>query len=590
MPEAMPASNPLGERLPFAALVDTARAGYGMDKFRRDVLAGLTVGVIAIPLAMALAIAIGVPPQHGLYTSLVAGFLIALTGGSRFNISGPTAAFVVVLMPVVAEYGLGGLLLASVMAGIILVIMGLSGLGRLVRFIPYPVVVGFTAGIAVVIAGLQIRDLLGLIDTGNGGHFLQQLHAIALSLPMARWQDLSVGLITLAILLSWPRLKNSIPAPLVALTFVGLGAWLAARYWPGFEVATIASRFEYQVDGISGRGIPPVLPEFNWPWHLPGADGQPLVMSFALLRDLLGPALAIAMLGAIESLLCGVIADGMTGTRHRPNAELVGQGIGNLVAPLLGGITATAAIARTATSVRFGAYSPVAGMVHAAVVLLAIVVLAGALSQLPMAALAALLLIVAWNMSEAGHFVRIIKTAPGGDVAVLLICFGLTVVFDMVIAVAVGVGLAGLLFIQRMAELTSTVSIRGASADMPQNLPADTAAFRIRGPMFFGAAERALATLYRLDPNVRFVILDMRDVPSVDMSAITEFQSMLDRLAKSRVAVIITHAEARIIAKLRRAGIRRTRGQLTFRRSSEQALRIASHWRNSSGESDQKPS
>lgn len=581
----MPDTNAPDRRLPFAALIDTARAGYGLNEFRRDVLAGLTVGIIAIPLAMALAIAIGVPPQHGLYTSLVAGFLIALTGGSRFNISGPTAAFVVILMPIVAEYGLGGLLLASVMAGIILIIMGLSGLGRLVRFIPYPVVVGFTAGIAVVIAGLQIRDLLGLVDAGDSGPFLQQLHAIALALPTTRWQDLAVGLITLAILLSWPRLKNNVPAPLVALTFVGLGAWLAARYWPGFEVATVASRFEYHIDGISGRGIPPLLPEFNWPWLLPGADGQPLTMSFALLSDLLAPALAIAMLGAIESLLCGVIADGMTGTRYQPNAELVGQGIGNLVAPLLGGITATAAIARTATSVRFGAFSPVAGMVHAGVVLLAIVVLAGALSQLPMAALAALLLMVAWNMSEAGHFLRIVKTAPGGDIAVLLTCFGLTVVFDMVIAVAVGVGLAGLLFIQRMAELTSTVSIRGASAGMPQNLPADIAAFRIRGPMFFGAAERALATLYRLDPNVRFVILDMRDVPSMDMSAIAVFQSMLDQLDKNRVAVIITHAEPRIIAKLRRAGIRRKRGQLTFRRSSEHALRIASYWRNSNVES-----
>src|SRR5690554_3808355 len=257
----MPDTNAPDRRLPFAALIDTARAGYGLNEFRRDVLAGLTVGIIAIPLAMALAIAIGVPPQHGLYTSLVAGFLIALTGGSRFNVSGPTAAFVVILMPIVAEYGLGGLLLASVMAGMILIIMGLSGMGKLVRFIPYPVVVGFTAGIAVVIAGLQIRDLLGLVDAGGGRHFLQQLHAIALALPATCWQDLTVGLITLAILLSWPRLKNSVPAPLVALTFVGLGAWLVARYWPGFEVATVASRFEYQIDGISGRGIPPLLPE-----------------------------------------------------------------------------------------------------------------------------------------------------------------------------------------------------------------------------------------------------------------------------------------------------------------------------------------
>ncbi|WP_376697274.1 C4-dicarboxylic acid transporter DauA [Wenzhouxiangella sp. EGI_FJ10305] len=576
----MPASNSLRDRLPFTALIDSLRAGYGIDALKRDLMAGLTVGIVAIPLAMALAIAVGVAPQHGLYTSMVAGFLIALTGGSRFNISGPTAAFVVVLMPVVAEHGVGGLLLATMMAGTILLLMGLSGLGRLIRFIPYPVVVGFTAGIAVVIATLQIRDLLGLAATQGGGHFLEQLHGIVVALPSTRPQDLVVGLLTLAILLAWSRLKTAVPAPLVALLVAGVGAWLASRYWPGFDVVTIASRFSYELGESSGRGIPPVLPAFDWPWQLPGADGESLEFNFALLRDLMGPALAIAMLGAIESLLCGVIADGMTGTRHRPNAELVGQGIGNMVAPMFGGITATAAIARTATSVRFGAVSPVAGMVHAIVVLLAMLFFAGGLSLLPMASLAALLLIVAWNMSEAGHFIRIVKTAPRGDVAVLLTCFGLTVVFDMVVAVAVGVGLAAMLFIQRMAELTSTRQVSGTAAGLPSDLPPDMAAFRIRGPMFFGAAERALATLHRLEPEVRSVILDMREVPSMDMSAIVVFQSMLDQLRKGDVALIVTHAEPRIIAKLRRAGIRRTRGQLTFCRNSEQALRIARNWQS----------
>lgn len=573
----MPRPEAFSERLPLAALVDTLRSGYGRAELKRDVLAGLTVGIVAIPLAMALAIAIGVAPQHGLYTAIIAGFLIALTGGSRFNVSGPTAAFVVVLMPVVAEYGLGGLLLATMMAGLILLLMGLSGLGRLVRFIPYPVVVGFTAGIAVVIATLQLRDLLGLVGV-EGGHFLEQLGSIAAALPTVNWNDLAIGLATLAILLGWPRLKSAVPAPLVALLFAGLGAWLAARYWVGFEVATIASRFDYRLGELTGQGIPPVLPQFQWPWHLPGADGEALPISFALLSDLMGPALAIAMLGAIESLLCGVIADGMTGTRHRPNAELVGQGIGNIFAPMFGGITATAAIARTATSIRFGAVSPVAAMVHALVVLIAIVVLAGVLSQLPMAALAALLLVVAWNMSEAGHFVRIIRTAPRGDVAVLLTCFGLTVIFDMVIAVAVGMGLAAMLFIQRMSDLTSTVQVSGSQAGLPRDLPRNIAAYRIRGPMFFGAAERALATLHRLEPEVDTVLLDMREVPSMDMSGIVVFQSMIDQLRKGGVALIVTHAEPRIIAKLRRAGIRRTRGQLTFCRNTEQALRVARGW------------
>lgn len=580
----MAASDPLRDRLPFAALVDSLRAGYGIDALKRDILAGLTVGIVAIPLAMALAIAIGVAPHHGLYTSMVAGFLIALTGGSRFNISGPTAAFVVVLMPVVAEHGIGGLLLATMMAGTILLLMGLSGLGSLVRFIPYPVVVGFTAGIAVVIATLQIRDLLGLAAAEGGGHFLEQLHNIILSLPTTRIQDLAVGLLTLAILLGWPRLKTAVPAPLVALLIAGTGAWLASRYWLSFDVATIASRFSYELGEASGRGIPPTLPAFDWPWNLPGADGRALTLDFALFRDLMGPALAIAMLGAIESLLCGVIADGMTSTSHRPNAELVGQGIGNIAAPMFGGITATAAIARTATSVRFGAVSPVAGMVHALVVLLAMLYFAGALSLLPMASLAALLLIVAWNMSEAGHFLQIVRSAPRGDVAVLLTCFGLTVLFDMVVAVAVGVGLAAVLFIQRMADLTSTEQVSGAAAGLPADLPADIAAFRIRGPMFFGAAERALTTLHRLEPDVRTVILDMREVPSMDMSAMVVFNSMLDQLRKTGVAMIVTHAEPRIIAKLRRAGIRRKRGRLTFCRNTEQALRIARDWRTTASD------
>ncbi|HSH26358.1 MAG TPA: C4-dicarboxylic acid transporter DauA [Wenzhouxiangella sp.] len=568
------------DRAPFSALIDTLRAGYGLDKLKRDILAGLTVGIVAIPLAMALAIAIGVPPQHGLYTSIVAGFLIALTGGSRFNISGPTAAFVVVLMPVVAEHGIGGLLLATMMAGLLLVLMGATGLGRMIRFVPYPVVVGFTAGIAVVIATLQIRDLLGLVATETGGHFLEQVGDIVLALPSTSVQDLAVGLLTLAILLGWPRLKSAIPSPLVALFVAGLGAWLAARWWPGFEVATIASQFSYEISGVSGQGIPPGLPRLSLPWQLPGPDGAPLQLDFTLLRDLLGPAIAIAMLGAIESLLCGVIADGMTGTRHRPNSELVGQGIGNVVAPLFGGITATAAIARTATSVRFGAASPVAGMVHAAVVLLAMLFLAGILSQLPMASMAALLLIVAWNMSEAGHFLRILRTAPGGDVAILLTCFGLTVVFDMVVAVAVGVGLAAMLFIQRMADVTASQPMIGKEGGLPRDLPTDLAAYRLRGPMFFGAAERALATLHRLEPEVKMVILDMREVPSMDMSAIVVFQSMLEQLAKRKVGLIVTHAEPRIIVKLRRAGIRRVSRQLTFARDTAHALRVAERWRD----------
>ncbi len=566
------------DRLPFMALRDSLTAGYGLIELKRDVLAGFTVGIIAIPLAMALAIAVGVAPQHGLYTAIVAGFVTALTGGSRFNVTGPTAAFVVILLPITHHYGLGGLLLASMMSGLILVTLGLTGMGRLVRFIPYPVIIGFTAGIAVVIAGLQLKDLLGLRLAADSEHFLEQMLLIVEALDSISWTDLSIGLLTFIVLLAWPRLKTAVPAPLIALLLAGLGAWLASRYLPGFEVQTIASQFSYETDGKQQAGIPPFAPTFQWPWHLPGADGQPLNVDLNLLRSLIGPAMAIAMLGAIESLLCGVIADGLTETRHRPNTELVGQGLGNLIAPLFGGITATAAIARTATNVRYGARSPVAAMVHAGVVLLAVVLLSDLLSMLPMAAMAALLLIVAWNMSEAGHFLRIVRTAPGGDVTVLLICFGLTVVFDMVLAVAVGVALAGALFIQRMSELTSAQRTRAAPSGTALELPDKVATFSIRGPLFFGAAERALHTLHRIGPEISIVMLDMADVPSMDMSAIVVFQSMVSELRQQGTALILINANPRILSKLRRAGIRREPGQLAFCRNADHGTRLARRW------------
>ncbi|CAN0586245.1 unnamed protein product, partial [Ectocarpus sp. 12 AP-2014] len=428
--------------------------GYTFARLKRDVMAGLTIGVVAVPLSMALAIATGVPPQHGLYTAIVAGAVIALTGGSRFNISGPTAAFVVILFPIVANHGLGGLLIATLMAGAILVALGLSRLGSLIQYVPYPVILGFTAGIGVVIAMLQLPDFLGLAGVELGDSTLHNLMLIGQALPSLSPTEISVGLATLAALLIWPRLNTPVPAPLVGLAVGTLAATLLLLI--GVEVDTIASRFSWEFDGQSGSGIPPFAPSFTAPWHFPGADGTPLEINFALIQALLGPALAIALLAAIESLLCAVVADGLTRTRHDPNAELIGQGLGNLVVPFFGGITATAALARTATNIKSGAFSPIAAVVHSLVVLLAVVALAGVLGHVPMAALAALLFIIAWNMSEARHFMHTLKSAPASDVWVLVICFALTVIFDMVIAVAVGIGLAAALFIRRMAQLTNT--------------------------------------------------------------------------------------------------------------------------------------
>ncbi len=558
------------------------REGYGLTDLRKDLMAGLTIGTVAVPLSMALAIATGVPPQHGLYTSIVAGAIIALTGGARFNVSGPTAAFVVILFPIVQQYGLGGLLIATMMAGVILIALGITRMGRLIQFVPYPVVLGFTAGIAVFIAVLQIPDFLGL-ETGKlGEHFVDNVIIIVTSMPTFNPLELSVGAFTLLVMLFWPRLHIPIPAPLVglvvgALAAYGINQWLGSQE-AGNAVETIASRFTWEINGKIGGGIPPILPTLIMPWLLPGLDGEPLKISFQLIRTLLGPAFAIAMLGAIESLLCAVVADGLTKTKHDPNAELIGQGLGNIVAPLFGGITATAAIARTATNIRSGARSPISAAIHAFFVLLAVIALAGLLGLVPMASLAALLFIIAWNMSEARHFLNTLRSAPPGDVTILVICFGLTVLFDMVLAVAVGIGLASALFIRRMALLTQTDRINLENHPTINGLPDEVAVYDINGPLFFGVAEKALSALHLVDAKVKTVIIDMHDVPSMDGTAIVALKSLIAEMKHDGVGLIIVGLRARIIVKLSRAGVYKVPGALTYCRHIEQAKKVARRW------------
>ncbi len=557
-------------RLPlFAAWKEASRAGYGLHALRGDISAGLTVGIIAIPLAMALAIAVGVAPQHGLYAVLLAAPLIALTGGSRFNVSGPTAAFVVILLPITQQFGVGGLLLCTMLAGLILIGLGLLRAGRLIAFVPYPVTLGFTAGIGIVIATIQLKDVLGLSVSGQPQHYVEQLMLLARALPSAQPGDALVAALCLGVLIVWPRLVPRVPGHLVALT-VGALAGLALEA-SGIPVATLGERFSYSLDGVMHPGIPPFLPDFVWPWLLPGPNGQPLVLSFELFHQLLAPAFAIAMLGAIESLLCAVVADGMTGSNHDPNAELLGQGLGNLVAPLFGGITATAAIARTAANVRAGAFSPMAAIIHAGVVLVAILWLAPLFSYLPMAALAALLLMVAWNMSEAPHVVRTLRIAPRGDVLVLVTCLVLTVLFDMVLAVGVGLLLAAGLFVKRMSELTDTTRLRQDQNRLLRDLPDHAAAFAIRGPLFFGAAEKALAVLRRFDPDVRVVIVDISAVSMLDMTALAALENLLLDYRKQGIALILAGTSARVRLKLRRAGIHRLQGRLHYVRDLAQA-------------------
>lgn len=542
---------------------------------RADALAGITVGVIALPLSMALSIATGVPPQHGLYTAIVAGLIASITGGSRFNITGPTAAFVVILVPIVRQFGLAGLLISGCMAGLMLVTMGLLKFGSLIELVPYPVTIGFTTGIAVVIATLQLRDFLGLSCGPLLGHYHENVMTLIHSANTLNPHALLIGAVTLLTLMLWPKTHSKIPGHLIAL-LVGTGlSVLFSHVWHGFAVETIQSRFHYTVAGITGDGIPRMLPQWTLPWQIPGSSGETVGLSFGMLRALVGPAFAIAILGALESLLCATIADGSTGARHNPNDELIGQGLGNIVAPFFGGIPATAALARTAASIRAGAVTPVACVIHALFVLLSILVLAPLLSFIPMAAMASLLIMVAWNMSEAKHFLRFLQKAPPSDSGTMLVCFGLTILVDMEVAIAVGMTLAAFLFIRRIVEQTNIRDLSRDAHPHTQPLPDTVMLYDINGPLFFGAAQKAFSGLARLHSDVRIVILDMADVTMIDSTATVAMESIIQLAEKKHMFLIVAHLDPRIILKLRTAGVRKRKGLIEFARNTEQAAALA---------------
>ncbi|KEI71980.1 C4-dicarboxylic acid transporter DauA [Endozoicomonas elysicola] len=544
---------------------------YTGKRFGSDLLAGLTVGIIAIPLSMALAIASGVPPQYGLYTAIISGFIIALLGGSRYSISGPTAAFVVLLFPIAEKFGLAGLLLATVMSGIILVLMALMRLGRLIQYIPESITLGFTAGIGVVIATLQIKDFFGMTVTAMPEHYWDKVAVLVGGASTSHWPSFTIAAVTLAVMLLWPRLRLPVPAHLPAVIIGSVLALFMSSY--GIDVETIGSRFHYLLpDGSSGMGIPPVLPEFAWPWQQAGADGQPLGISWSLVQALLPSAFAIAMLGAIESLLCAVVLDGMTGTRHSANSELLGQGVGNIVTPFFGGIPATAAIARSAANVKAGAQSPVAGMIHALVVLLALVALTGILSYIPMSAMAALLLMVAWNMSEAPKALHLLKTAPRSDVLVFLVCFFLTVVFDMVIAISVGVVLAALLFMKEVAEMIQVRDIKDDQRYVNKVLDEDVAVLRIEGPLFFAAADHVFGEISRLSQNKSTIVLQMENVYLLDAGGLSALTRLIEQFRKHHTRLLISDLQFQPLRTLARAGVKPVDGVVKFFGSLNDAL------------------
>ncbi len=542
-------------------LYTTLRRGYTLDSLRADALAGLTVAVVALPLAMALAIASGTTPEKGLHTAIIAGFLISALGGSRVQIGGPTAAFIPVVFNVIEQFGYGGMILCTLLAGLILIAAGLLRVGTLMRYMPQPVITGFTAGIAVTIFISQIKDLLGLDIDKLPGDFFGRFEAYAANIGSFNIAALGLALVSLALIIGLRRWRPHWPGLLIAVI---AGALVATVF--GMPVPTIGSTF---------GEIPAALPSFEFP-----------VIPFHRTAELLPAALTIAFLGGVESLLSAVVADGMTGGRHRSNAELVAQGVANTASALFGGLPATGAIARTATNVRSGARTPVAGMLHALFILLFMLLAAPLMSYVPLAALAAVLLIVAWNMSEVHRFRQLLRSPPG-DSAVLLITFALTVVFDLTIAIEVGVVLAAFLFMHRMSEVVALESdlklieedsddlARPASEDQQRRLPPGVAAFRIEGPLFFAVANRLDDVLDQYPDAPRVFILRLRRVPLIDASGVTALEQFADRCRRRGTSLVLSGVQPQPMQILRQMQFDRRPDVLGFAADFEAALVLA---------------
>jgi SulP family sulfate permease len=540
------------------ALLEARRAGLlRREHWLPNIVSGVIVGVVALPLAMAFAIASGAKPEQGLYTAIVAGFMVSMLGGSRLQIAGPTGAFIVILAGITANHGIDGLQIATLMAGLILLLLGVARMGAIIKFIPDPVIVGFTAGIGVIIWIGQWKDFFGL-PVVAGQHFHEKLWYLLQALPGLHWATTALAAVSLALVIATARIPGlkRVPGPLVAL----LVATVVQASFDFDGVATIGSAF---------GGIPRGLPSFRWP-----------EVTAARIIELIGPAFAIAMLGAIESLLSAVVADGMAGTRHDSNQELIGQGLANIAAPLFGGFAATGAIARTATNIRNGGTSPLAGVIHAVTLVLIVLFLAPLAMHVPLAALAAILFVVAWNMSELRHVMKMIRRAPRADVVVLLVTFALTVFADLVVAVNIGVVLATLHFMRRMAasvdvQLVSEHELHKEFAHQGfTTLPPGVLVFAVEGPLFFGAVEnfeRALATTHT-DPRV--LIIRLRWVPFIDITGLQTLEEVIHDLHKRGVRVMLTGANSRVEAKLEKARIIELVGRANMFSSLSGALAV----------------
>lgn len=531
---------------------------YTKEQFVKDVVAGIIVAIIALPLSIALALASGVTPEKGIYTAITAGFVISFLGGSRVQIAGPTAAFATIVAGIVAKNGFEGLVIATLLAGVILILMGLLRLGSLIKFIPYTITTGFTAGIAVTIVIGQIKDFLGLTIVTEEPliETIEKLKAVFDFIGTVNWQAVIVGVVCMIVLIGWPYLPGfckKIPPSLIAV-LVGIAMVSGLK----MKVNTIGDLYE-----ISNR-LPAVsLPQFR----------------FATVREVLPDAFTIAILAAIESLLSCVVADGMVNSRHRSNMELVAQGAGNIVSALFGGIPATGAIARTAANVKNGGRTPIAGMVHAVVLLLILVVLMPYAALIPMPTIAAILFMVAYNMCGWRKFVHLCKTSPKSDILVLALTFVLTVVFDLVIAIEAGILMAAILFMKRMSDVTSVEGWKLADdEDDPDSLslravPEHVMVYEISGPLFFGAADKLL--LITPSKKTKCLILRMRSVSAIDATAVHSLEELLEMCGKKKIQLVLSHVNEQPMKAMQKAGLLQKIGEENFCAHIDDALKRA---------------
>ncbi len=523
--------------------------GYTRKQLINDIIAGIIVAIIALPLSIALAIASGVSPEKGLYTAIVAGFVISFLGGSRVNISGPTAAFATIVAGIVAEFSINGLVVATIMAGLILIIMGLCKVGSLIKYIPYTITTGFTSGIAVTIVIGQIKDFMGLTfpEGTHAVETMEKLHAVIASISTINIWSVIVGLGALGILIVWPKISKKIPGSLIVVL---LGIIVVKVF--GLKVNTIGDLYTIS------RTLPvPSIPQFD----------------LGIIKAVLPSAFTIAILAGIESLLSCVVSDGMIDDKHNSNTELIAQGAGNIFSGIFGGIPATGAIARTAANVKNGGRTPISGIVHAVVLLLILVVLMPYAAWIPMPVIAAILFMVAYNMSEWRQFLYVCKSAPKSDIAVLILTFVLTVVFDLVVAIEIGLLLTAILFIKRMSDVTEVREWDEPDGNRMKEIPKDTCVFEVNGPMFFATTDRILGI--SAGKGVKVVILRMRNIPMLDISALRSLKRLYDNLHKRGTKVLFSHVNEQPMSVMTKSGFYDEVGAEYFLENIDAALDFA---------------